>query len=198
MVYFKYHSTNCFFVRSSWNQRLLAVDAGWPNTLYEYARNMKAIGCKLEEVAWAVVTHFHMDHAGLISEFLARGVSCFIFENQVAAVDSMERTILKNDKTYKLIDKERLRPINTKDSRAALAEIGIKGEVVVTDYHSPDSISFISDDGEAIIGDLPPEGQRMPDDNEHIRIWELIRKMGAKTVYPSHAGVFTLEDKTDR
>ena len=69
------------------------------------------------------------------------------------------------------------------------------GEVVVTDYHSPDSISFIVDDGEAIIGDLPPEGQRMPGDKEHIRNWELIRKMGAKIVYPSHAGAFKLEDE---
>ena len=120
------------------------------------------------------------------------------FENQVDAVDSMERTILKNDKTYKVIDKEKFRLINTKDSRAVLAAIGIRGEVFVTDHHSPDSISFISDDGDAIIGDLPPDGQRMPDDNEHIRNWELIRKMGAKTVYPSHAGVFKLEDKADR
>jgi ribonuclease/clavin/mitogillin len=197
MLYFRYHSTNCFFVKSSLNGHLLAIDAGWPNTLYEYARNMKAIGCKLEEVAWAIVTHFHMDHAGLLSEFLERGVACFIFENQVDAVDSMEKTILKSDKTYKMIDREKLRPINTKDSKAMLAAIGIMGEVVVTDYHSSDSISFILDDGEAIIGDLPPEGQRMPDDSEHIGNWELIRKKGAKVVYPSHAGVFKLEDKVD-
>jgi len=198
MLYFRYHSTNCFFVKSSLNQRLLAVDAGWPSTLYEYARNMKTIGCKLDEVAWAIVTHFHMDHAGLISEFLERGVTCFVFENQIDAVDSMEKTILKNDKTYKMIDKEKLRPISAKDSRAVLAALGIMGEVVATDYHSPDSISFVLDDGEVIIGDLPPEGQRMPDDTEHMRNWELIRNKGAKIVYPSHAGVFKLEDKADR
>ena len=194
MLYLKYHSTNCFFVKSSLNQRLLAVDAGWPGTLYEYVRNMKTIGCKLEEVDWAIVTHFHMDHAGLISEFLERGVTCFAFENQVDAVDSMENTILKNDKTYKMIDKKKLRRINTKDSRALLASIGIIGEVIATDYHPADSISFVLDNGEAIVGDLPPEGQRMPGDNEHIRNWELIRKMGAKIVYPSHAGIFKLED----
>ena len=198
MLHLRYHSTNCFFVRSSLNQRLLAIDAGWPGTLYEYARNMKTIGCKLEEVAWAIVTHFHMDHAGLISEFLERGVTCFVFENQIDAVDSMERTILKNDKTYRMIDKERLRPITTKDSRAVLEAIGIMGEAIVTDYHSPDSISLILDDGEAIVGDLPPEGQRIPDDAEHIKNWELIRNKGAKTVYPSHAGVFLLEGKADR
>ena len=127
MLYFRYHSTNCFFVKSSLNQRLLAVDAGWPNTLYEYARNMKTIGCRLEEIAWAIVTHFHMDHAGLITDFLDRGVTCFIFENQVGAVDSMEKTILKNDKTYKLIDKGKLQHLNTKDSKAAFAALELWG-----------------------------------------------------------------------
>ncbi len=179
------------------NQRLLAVDAGWPNTLYEYARNMKTIGRRLEEVAWAMMTHFHMDHAGLISEFLERGVTCFVFENQADAVDAMEKAILKNDRTYKTIDRSKFRHISTKGSRAELAAIGIAGEVVVTDYHSADSISLILDNGEAIIGDLPSEGQRMPDDSEHLRNWDLIRKMGATTVYPSHAGVFKLEDKVD-
>jgi glyoxylase-like metal-dependent hydrolase (beta-lactamase superfamily II) len=104
---------------------------------------MKTIGCKLEEVAWAIVTHFHMDHAGLISDFLDRGVTCFIFENQVGAVDSMEKTIVKNDKTYKLIDKGKLQPLNTKDSRPAREAIGIIGEVLVTDALSTDSIAFI-------------------------------------------------------
>ncbi len=197
MLYFRYHSTNCFFVESHLNQSLLAVDAGWPNTLYEYARNMKTIGRKLEAVAWAIVTHFHMDHAGLISEFLERGITCLVFENQADAVDSMEKTILKNDRTYKTIARSKFRHINTKDSRAELAAVGIAGEVAVTDYHSPDSISVILDNGEAIIGDLPPEGQRMADDNEHVRNWDLIRKMGATTIYPSHAGVFKLEDKVD-
>ncbi len=101
----------------------------------------------------------------------------------------MEKTILKNDRTYKTIDRSKFRHIATKDSRAELAAVGIAGEVVVTDYHSPDSISLILDNGEAIIGDLPPEGQRMPDDVEHVRNWDVIRKIGATTVYPSHAEV---------
>ena len=83
-------------------------------------------------------------------------------------------------------------------ARAVLAALGIKGEAIVTDYHSPHSISLILDDGEAIVGDLPSEGQRMPDDTEHMRNWELIRNEGAKIVSPSHAGVFKLEDKADR
>ncbi len=193
MLSIRYHSTNCFFIRSAMSDQLLAVDAGWPGTLYEYARLMKTIGCNLEKISWAIVTHIHMDHAGLISEFLARGIACHVFENQIDAIDAMEKTIEKNDKKYTRIEKGKLKPLNTRDSRKALETIGIFGEVVITDYHSQDSITFVSDDGEAMIGDLPPAGQMMPDDRRFLDNWEILRKMGVKTVYPSHAGIFRLE-----
>jgi glyoxylase-like metal-dependent hydrolase (beta-lactamase superfamily II) len=54
---------------------------------------MKTITCSLENIAWAMVTHFHIDHAGLIGEFMDRGIRCLVFENQLEAVDAMERTI---------------------------------------------------------------------------------------------------------
>ena len=113
MLYFRYHSTHCFFLKSSISEGLLAVDAGWPGTLYEYARSMKTIGCNLEKITWAMVTHFHMDHAGLIGEFIQRGIKCFIFENQIEATDAMEKMIEKNDKTYIRIEKEMLQVILT-------------------------------------------------------------------------------------
>jgi endoribonuclease LACTB2 len=190
----RYHSTNCFFIRSSRDERLLAVDAGWPGTLLQYARLMKAVGCGLEKIAWAMVTHFHMDHAGLVGEFLERGIDCLLFENQAGAIDAMERTIEKNSKTYRRIERGKLRPASTRDSRQVLEEMGIHGQVVVTDYHSPDSITLVSDEGDALIGDLPPVGQMMPDDQHFLRNWELLRRAGARWIYPSHAAAFELED----
>ena len=77
----------------------MAVDAGWPCSLYEYARNMENIGLELKQIAWAIVTHFHMDHAGLIGEFQALGISCIVFENQ-ETIDEMERIIRKNKNEY--------------------------------------------------------------------------------------------------
>lgn len=192
MLYFKYRSTNCFFLRSSLNGQLLAIDAGWPGTLYEYARGMKTIGCNLDNIAWAFVTHFHMDHAGLISEFVTRGVKCFVFEHQLGAIDAMEKTIEKNDKSYRRIDKTKLHVIKIQESREMLEEVGIRGQVVVTAYHSSDSISFITEQGEAIVGDLPLEAQMMPDDHRLREAWDEIRKSGGRTIYPSHAASFEL------
>lgn len=196
MLSFRYHSTNCFFVRSSADDSLLAIDAGWPGTLHEYARSTKVIGCRLQKIRWAFVTHFHMDHAGLIGRFIELGNTCFVFEKQdAAAIDAMERTIEKNDTDYRRIEQQKLVRIDTCDSRKVLQECGVMGRVMVTNYHSPDSVTFISDKGEAIIGDLPSAGQMMPDDRRLMRNWQLLRDAGAIHIYPSHAEAFRLEDR---
>jgi len=196
MMYFRYRHTNCFFVQSSGNGRLLAVDAGWPCTLYEYAGEMKKIGCRFEDVAWAMVTHFHMDHAGLVGEFVDRGIRCVVFENQTDTADAMEKTIRKNYSDYRLIAQSSLEQVDSNDSKQFFQGIGIDGQVVVTDYHSPDSVTFITGAGEAIVGDLPPQGQMMPDDVRFAKNWKTIWNAGGRTAYPSHAEVFSLSDPT--
>ena len=188
----RYHNTNCFFVESTLEGKWLAVDAGWPCTLHEYQREMKKTGLKYQEIAWSIVTHFHMDHAGLIPDFIADGVTCIVFETQMQAIDAMEKTIWKNYKEYRAIDKSELVPWHISDSRDRLKEIGISGEVLRTEGHSPDSISFLSDPNEVIIGDLYPIELVMPEDEKSNKSWELIMEKGGEKIYPSHAYVFTL------
>jgi glyoxylase-like metal-dependent hydrolase (beta-lactamase superfamily II) len=188
----RYHNTNCFFVASTQNNKLLAIDAGWPLTLHEYQREMKMIGLKYQDIAWAIVTHFHMDHAGLITDFIASGINCLVFETQMHAIDAMEKTIWKNFKDYPAIDKSRLTQLRIADSRAFLHKIGIHGEILRTEGHSPDSISFLSDEREVVIGDLYPLDLVMPDDDKSNASWELILEKGGKTIFPSHAPSFTV------
>jgi len=195
MLSLRYHSTNCFFLRSSATDGLFAVDAGWPCTLFEYARCMKGIGLHLGEIRWAMVTHFHMDHAGLVSDFLDRGITVYKFETQGEGIDAMERTILKNAGDYRRMAREKLVPATTGSSADLLRSLGVAGRVVVTDYHSPDSISLVTDQGEAIVGDLPPLAQMMPGDHRLMTNWDTLRAAGARTIFPSHAGTFPLPDK---
>jgi ribonuclease/clavin/mitogillin len=188
----RYHSTNCFFVESTRDKRLLAIDAGWPLTLREYQREMKELGLKYQDIAWAIVTHFHMDHAGLITDMIADGITCIVFENQMQAIDAMEKTIWKNLPDYKAIDKTRLTQLHIADSREFLHQIGVHGEILCTDGHSPDSISFLSDEHEVVIGDLYPLEFVMPDDEKSNASWELILEKSGKVIYPSHAPSFWL------
>ena len=46
--------------------------------------------------------------------------------------------------------------ISCATSRSFLAGLGIFGEIIHTSSHSPDSVSVILDDGDAIVGDLEP------------------------------------------
>jgi endoribonuclease LACTB2 len=188
----RYHNTNCSFSASALDNKLLAIDAGWPCTLNEYQREMKKIGLKYQDIAWTIVTHFHMDHAGLVTDMLADGITCIVFDKQMDAIDVMEKTILKNYKDYKAIDKSRLLQLRISDSRDFLSKIGVRGEILQTDGHSPDSISFLSDQHEVVIGDLYPLELVMPDDEKSNKSWELILEKGGKIIFPSHAPQFTL------
>jgi len=191
MIGFPYNNTNYYLIPST-NGGLLAFDAGWPCSLYDYARAMKPTGHGLAEIGWAVVSHFHIDHAGLIGEFQRRGIPCLVFENQPDAIDAMEELISRKYSGYATIRKEELVRVATRDSRAFFAELGIGAEVIPTPGHSEDSVSLITDVGEALVGDLPPPFQVMEDDLPCLASWKLIGDRGGRSVFPSHARPFDL------
>ena len=194
MKYFRYHNTNCFFIDSTGSCGLLAFDAGWPCTFYEYQRELKKVGCIFEQVKWAIVSHFHMDHAGLISEFLNNNVSCFVTEEQFNEIDNMERLIQNNMsyKDYPRIDKKRLEVLNVNEMSIFLNKKGIHGEIVQTQGHSIDSISLITESREAFIGDLDPVEQIMPNDIVKKESWNLLLSKGIRKAYPSHASIIEI------
>lgn len=189
----RYRHTNCFFIEGR-SGSVLAFDAGWPCTLGEYRRMMKTIGLRFEDLRWAIVSHMHMDHAGLVGEFLERGIECFAFEGQREAVDGMELVIMKNGEygDYRMIDKERLRDTSIPEFAEVLLRNGIPGEVIATKGHSPDSVTFLTGEGEALIGDLYPPSQIMEDDRASAESWALIRRRGIARIFPSHAEAFDL------
>ncbi len=188
---FNYRRTNCYLIRGNEN-RLIAFDAGWPCSYFEYAKEIKSTGFNIDQIESAIVSHFHIDHAGLFGEMISKGIACIIFENQLTQIDEMERMILKKQKEYKMIDKTKLIRVKTEESRKWFLNLGIEGEVIMTLGHSVDSISFVSDEGIALIGDLHAEDQIMSDDLESIHSWELIRNKGAKLAYPAHGNEYML------
>ncbi|MBL8967918.1 MAG: MBL fold metallo-hydrolase [Spirochaetaceae bacterium] len=188
--HFRHRSANRFLVESRPSGKLLAVDTGWPCSLREYQRNLKALGLRFADLRWAIVTHFHPDHAGLIGEFQLNGIACHVFEHQEPAVDAMELAIRKNAEysAHVPVDKGKPRPVDLGDFNEEPRRLGVDGAVVATPGHSPDSVSFLTGDNEAIIGDLPPPDQLAPEDLECLRSWGILRERGARTIYPGHAG----------
>lgn len=192
MLSIEYQHTRYYFLPVGDGKSLLAFDAGYPCSLHRYARELKAVGFGLSSVKWAMASHFHLDHAGLIGEFQAAGITCLLFENQGGGIAEMERIIRPKYEGYRQIDVSGFMRVNTGESRRFLASLGIGGEVFRTPGHSDDSVSLVTDAGEALIGDLYPISQVMDDDAASLRSWGAIRDAGARSILPSHAPAFEL------
>ena len=61
-----YRSTN-YWVVSAGTSRLL-VDIGWPGTLGTMKANLRKKDIPLNEICYALATHYHIDNAGLAEE----------------------------------------------------------------------------------------------------------------------------------
>jgi glyoxylase-like metal-dependent hydrolase (beta-lactamase superfamily II) len=184
----RYHGTNAYFLTLT--EGLLAIDCGWPCSLLEYRRLMKEQGLRFQDVRRAVVTHLHMDHAGLLGEFQRAGIDCALIGGQDEAAAAMERVIGKNGdySDYIPIDLNRIRRLTLDELNAEAQGWGI--EAVPTPSHSPDSVSFLVGN-EAIVGDLAPRSQILEGDPAQAD-WARLAAKGVVKAYPSHAAAFLL------
>jgi endoribonuclease LACTB2 len=185
-----YDSTN-YYVLSDTRPRLL-VDIGWPGTLPKFQRQCQRMDIKLTDIPYCVATHYHPDHAGLAQDLKNMGIKLIVLENQAAAIPTL-KTYMKPQNNYVDIDPAGNVLLTFDDSRAFLARLGIKGEIIATPGHSDDSVSLILDDGSAFTGDLNP--MMVSDDmNDMVnQSWAKIRSFNVKQVYPGHGPVWKLE-----
>jgi ribonuclease/clavin/mitogillin len=190
VIKIRYKSTNCYFIDTG--KGLLAFDAGWPNTYRDYKDRLKEQGHSVKNIRWLMVSHFHIDHAGLAGILVENGVRFIVFPNQLGAIDEMEALIERKNMVYRKIDRSKIKVLEIGASRRWLEAIGIPGEVLHTNGHGEQSISLLLDTGEALIGDLAPEGMIADEDCKSKNSWALLRSKGAKYIKPAHAKEFVL------
>jgi glyoxylase-like metal-dependent hydrolase (beta-lactamase superfamily II) len=191
MKYFNvgYKSANYYLIDA--DQVCLAIDVGWPGTLNDYGRQLRPTGKRIQDIDYLIVTHFHVDHAGLVQELKDQGVQFVLFDTQIKHIAPME-TMIQKQMNYKPINLEDNITITLPESREFLRRIGISGEVVHTPGHSEDSISVFLDSGDVFIGDLRPENQIMEDDFTAKTSWLKLKKLGVKRINPGHGYSFEL------
>lgn len=184
-----YRSTN-YFVLADSRPRLL-VDAGWPGTLGKLRESCRRMGIVTEEIPYQLVTHFHIDHAGLAEELKRLGVKLVVLDIQVAAIPLMREHVKPQD-NYTEISLEGNIVITEAMSRAFLAGIGVQGEIMATPGHSDDSVTLILDEGIAFTGDLTNPAFLPEDPMDQARqSWEKIFGKGVTTIYPAHGPVWS-------
>jgi endoribonuclease LACTB2 len=187
-----YMSTN-YWVISAGKSRLL-VDLGYPGTMGMLRKKLVQMDIPLQEIRYALATHYHIDHAGLAQELKQAGVRLIVIEEQVPYIPLMKQFTKPQDR-YVEITLEGNLVISTGESRDLLAKAGIQGEIVHTPGHSDDSVSVLLDGGQVFTGDLTPEELVWGDTAEGVRVsWQRLREKGARTIYPAHGNIRPIQN----
>lgn len=186
-----YRATN-FWVISAGTSRLL-VDLGYPNTMGMMRANLDRMGVPLAEIRYALVTHYHYDHAGLAQDFKRLGVPLIVLEPQIVAIPLLKKVMKPTDLFADITTDDNVN-ISFADSRQTLDRIGIPGEIVPTPGHSDDSVSLVLDNGSAFTGDLTSPDRAAEPDAATVRAsWVLLRKRGARLIHPGHGPIHTID-----
>ncbi len=185
-----YHATN-YYVLADSRPRLL-VDVGWPGSLATMQHTCKRMGVALAAIPYQLATHYHPDHAGLVQDLQELGVRLLVVDTQLAAIPLLRGHVKPQD-GYRDIVLGSHTVLSAGTSRAALAGIGIAGEILATPGHSDDSVTLMLDEGVAFTGDLTPPVM-VPDDptDPAYQSWARIRACGVRTIYPGHGPAWQL------
>jgi glyoxylase-like metal-dependent hydrolase (beta-lactamase superfamily II) len=182
-----YRSTN-YWVISAGRSRLL-VDLGWPGTMGTMRANLGRADIPLDEIRFALATHYHIDHAGLAQDLKNAGVPLLVIDVQVPFIPLMKRHIKPQDR-FTDIALEGNTVIPASGCRALLERIGIHGEILHTPGHSDDSVSLLLDDGSAFTGDLTDPRMIGAENAGLVRAsWQRLKDGGASRVHAGHGPI---------
>jgi glyoxylase-like metal-dependent hydrolase (beta-lactamase superfamily II) len=143
-------------------ERNILVDTGSPLDLPLLTGQLKKHGLGLGDIALIVLTHVHFDHAGTVAA-IQKISGCAV------AVHHLEKDCLEKGQNAPIIPIQRLGSIlmpfmgvNFQPARATivienefdLSGYGVDARIFFTPGHTPGSISLLTGDGQAIVGDL--------------------------------------------
>ena len=155
LVPLKYGNTNTYLIRG--NGGNLLVDTDWAGTLPAFYRALKKQNLQIGDISHMMATHYHPDHMGIMAELMEQGVRLLLFDVQQPYIHFSDSIYAREkNRAYRPIDEGRAKLLCCGESRAFLSTLGIAGEVIYTPGHSEDSVSLLLDDGNAVVGDLPP------------------------------------------
>lgn len=181
-----YHVTNCFLVPAATG--LLLVDADMAGTLPLMFRSLGEAGMRLQDIRYIFCTHYDPDHAGIAQEIRAHGVELVLLDVQVPHIHRQDAIFAKDPRTpFTPITTEGAIVLTRGESRAWLASVGIRGEILHTPGHTDDSATLVVDGVGAFVGDLP-RLQDAPAWNDPVieTSWRVVLRLHPPCIYPGH------------
>jgi len=209
--------TNIFFIPCDGG--LLQIDCGYPGDYEEYLKKTREIGVDPADVRYLLLTHHHDDHAGFAAEFAAKHDVVVIVQEKAlgplangASAEDMHPvngcvkgvfsvfSVFHGGFAFPPFVPRAKDLIVTGDDGGILKGIGIDGVILSTPGHCDDSISVVTSDGSAFVGDVAMNFfgicgiEHRPiyiKDIDQVYVsWERLQKFGAVTIYPSHGEPF--------
>lgn len=216
---FRLGITNNFLVKLQ--QGFLLVDTSYSFTYNRFLKELEKRKIALKEISYLILTHHHYDHAGFARKILAETQAKLIVHKNALSflklglhnqngkhwnqfIDQLLVPIAKiRNHHYPPLTVKKEDIIVQNDNNKILSDLGLKGKIITTPGHSNDSISLIFDNGVAIVGDAAMnlfkfgKKQYQPffiqNENEILKSWKKLIKVGAKTLFPSHGTPFSIE-----
>lgn len=184
------HHTNDYLVHTA--DGWLMVDNDWPGRFIQTAGALKRAGVRMADVKYLFNTHYHVDHAGLSQELKKQGATLIILDTQLPHI-KVDETYSRDPgmAAFQPITMENVVVISAADSRSYLNKIGLRGEILSTPGHSPDSAALIVDGLGAFVGDMPPfEYLPMFRNAELDSSWRNVLAHDPPMIFPAHPEPF--------
>lgn len=203
----------------------LLVDAGRPGDGRRLIKALDARGIPVSDVKAVVATHAHFDHVGCVAvlkrasgatviapalwaDLLAKGDwvlpdGRFPAARAVIALGRLLEGPLKRATRYRPFTPDVLA-----GEEMSLAPYGFSARIIMTPGHTPDSVTVLTDDGHAFVGDLcykelpkvfktrhPPFVMNI---GEMHRSWDRLLASGARVIHPGHGASFNASELSRR
>ena len=195
----------------------LLVDGGPMGKGDLFFKRLDKAGIQPSQISLVVLTHAHYDHAGCLSDIkgccgcpvMAHSHEAFLLKNPVfrlADPDMDHLPTVDEFQGYRFVRREksyRFAPVTPEyiiDGAISLEDFGFDARVVLTPGHTPGSLSVITHEGDAFIGDLAintyPFGagagfpQYSFDMKLQVESWYELKAMGVRMVFPGHGRPF--------
>jgi glyoxylase-like metal-dependent hydrolase (beta-lactamase superfamily II) len=171
----------------------LLFDAGWPRSLPDLKAGMEAAGLRLSAIRFVVMSHAHMDHAGLMQKLKRYcGARLLVHEKQRSSLAELNRFFeRKPDPEYEPVRIDETDVVVGTPNRGILESLGISGELLETPGHSDDSVSLLLDGGEAFTGDLTRPDMATEEQRGAVRAsWQVLLDHRAAWVFPGHGAPY--------
>lgn len=212
--------TNCFLLNCK--EGYLLIDTGFPGEYNSFLKKLAKIDIELSEIKYLLLTHRHDDHSGFAAELVEdTGAKIIAHKEGVPLLEKGETAYNNRGKFLNLCTKflmgahsiittrkDTYRPIKLTendyivdgDDAQLLKGIGIDGEILHTPGHTEDSISVLTSDGTAFVGDVAMNFLNLcriryrpiwlQNIGKVYKSWNKLIKHGAKTICPAHGKRF--------